>query len=706
MSEPRDREAAAPSSSKGSDKTTRLGPRSSKRPPMRRCPQCGKGPRPEGGPCPHCGARDPDDRTVVDAAPPLGTGAAVELGTTVDGRYRVESELGRGGMGVVYLASDMWLDRQVALKMIAPTWARDGEIVASFLREAKALASIRSPYVVQVYAFGFHEGARFFAMEYVRGRSVKEILVEHKKHGDTIPVHRTLTILNRIAQGIDAVHAAGILHRDVKPANIVIEEETGRPVLVDFGLAVPGDDPARALAIGTPQYMAPEQGGVGVPGSSVTARIDIYALGVTAFELLTGELPFDTSDRARLMRLHARKQAPLLSSKRPELAAFDKTIARALAKDPADRYPSCTAFAEVLAAASDRWVNSTLPTLPPPPGGGPPSKPPSTSRRPPASRPTVPDKPLLDVPAAPRAPMGLPAVPAGGAGAQAATAPVGGAGAQPATAPAPVGGAGAQAGTAPVGASGQGVTGAVGGPPQTPPLGIAAVPAATPPLGQAPVRGQIPPPFPGVRRPTPPVGTTGLAGKTPSSPHPVFSPQGISAAKPISSPHPLSQTAMGAQPAGGATAQTSQVTQTGGRVFHVLVVDDSPLFRKQTVQAAQIAFFRRKNHAVAVRGAASGQEALRLAAAYPPDLVLLDFDMPGLDGVGTLSQLRELPGGHGARVVVLSGRVSAADKWRFSVLGVGDFVTKPIEMRALVERIEGIARRFEEAQRTRTAPAG
>ena len=164
----------------------------------------------------------PSDRTVIDPRPPGESEAALEVGATVDGRYRVDSELGRGGMGVVYLARDTWLDRNVALKVIAPTWARDSEITARFLREAKALASIRSNYVVQVYAFGVHDGSYFFAMEYVRGRTVKQLVSEHRKHGATIQTHRALTILNRIARGLDAVHAAGILHRDVKPSNIVI----------------------------------------------------------------------------------------------------------------------------------------------------------------------------------------------------------------------------------------------------------------------------------------------------------------------------------------------------------------------------------------------------------------------------------------------------------------------------------------------------
>jgi two-component system OmpR family response regulator len=137
-----------------------------------------------------------------------------------------------------------------------------------------------------------------------------------------------------------------------------------------------------------------------------------------------------------------------------------------------------------------------------------------------------------------------------------------------------------------------------------------------------------------------------------------------------------------------------------GCTLHALVVDDSPVFRRFAVQATQLAFFRvNKGLRVAVRGAASGREAIQSAAAQPPDLVLLDFDMPGLDGAHTLSRLRAMPGCARARVVVVSGRVGAKDRWRFAVHGVNEFVAKPIDFRQLVDRIETIAKRIEELVR-------
>ena len=510
------------------DATTRLDTLAQARAAPRICTACGEAPVTPGVPCGHCGAVPRED------APTL----------VVDGRYQVGAVVGRGGMGIVYLAQDVGLGRPVALKMIAPRLLGDGAIAKGFTREARALASLRNEYIVQVYASGFHEGSYFFAMEFVRGRTLRKILAEHHKQGETIPLHRTLTIVNRIAQGIDAVHTAGIVHRDVKPSNIVIEEDTGRPVLVDFGLAVPSADPASALAIGTPQYMAPEQAGVGIAGATVTARTDVYSLGIVAYEMLCGQLPFDSTDLAQLMRHHARRPPPPLSSVKSGLAPFDKAILRALEKDPADRYPTCTAFAEVLAAAGDRWISSTLPTLPPPP-------------------------------------------------------------AEP---------------------------------------------------GQAPL-----------------------------------------AFAPMPPPGDLAPMSWGSPTSTGVPASTGAPTASGVRPFNALVVDDSPVFRRFTVQATQLALFRlNKSLRVNVVGAASGQEAVERASEQAPDLVLLDFDMPGLDGVDTLSRLRAVPGGGRARVVVLSGRVGAKDRWRFAVLGVNEFVAKPIDFRRLVERIETIAKRFEE----------
>jgi len=163
----------------------------------------------------------------------------------------VEAQLGKGAMGVVLRVRDIGLDRDVALKLIAPPFIADPSAATRFRREAAALAAIRNEHVVQVYSFGPHEGSFFFAMEYVRGPTLEALMRQHADHGAFVPLHRALTILLQVASGLDAAHHAGIVHRDVKPSNIVIEEHTGRPVLVDFGLAHRGRLEASEV-VGTP----------------------------------------------------------------------------------------------------------------------------------------------------------------------------------------------------------------------------------------------------------------------------------------------------------------------------------------------------------------------------------------------------------------------------------------------------------------------
>lgn len=297
----------------------------------------------------------------------------------IDGRYMVEREIARGSMGVVYLAQDIGLGRKVALKLIAPELAQRPEVVDYFQHEAAALASVRHENVVQVYAFGTEvhpgetDGSMFFAMEYVRGRDLDEIIAEHAEHGVDIPTYRALTILRQIASGLAAVHATGIVHRDVKPGNVVIETDSGRPVLVDFGLAMPHDPTGKLsfAAAGSPSYMAPEQarseegGGVGPPA-------DVYAFGVSAFELLTGRTPFLYETIEEQLRAHTEEVPPLLSKLRPNLRPFDRVMARMLAKDPRARYEGFTSLVGALDAAIAKWRSgSTDPAPSYPEGGGP-----------------------------------------------------------------------------------------------------------------------------------------------------------------------------------------------------------------------------------------------------------------------------------------------------------------------------------------------
>lgn len=272
----------------------------------------------------------------------------------IDGRYRIRRRLGAGAMGVVYEVQDVLLERPAAMKVIDPALATTPAAEKNLLREARALARLRHSNIVQVYAFGSFASRFFFAMEYVDGESLEDIFVRSATSGERMPLPRVLDIVTAVASGLSEAHAHGIIHRDVKPSNIVIERATGRPVLIDFGIAreVGGATRSSFVVAGTPSYMAPEQ--VSHNRSLFGHKVDLYALACTAFELLTGRSVFDVEDSYGMLHAQITRQPPAVSSFRPEYAALDAVFARALAKEPWDRHESCDAFAaELVRAARD-----------------------------------------------------------------------------------------------------------------------------------------------------------------------------------------------------------------------------------------------------------------------------------------------------------------------------------------------------------------
>jgi eukaryotic-like serine/threonine-protein kinase len=286
---------------------------------------------------------------------PLESGVATrELPSSelVDGRYRIIGQLGAGAMGIVFRAEDVMLQRPAALKMIEPELARDPDAVDNFLREARALARLRHDNVVQIYAFGKSDDSYFFAMEYVDGEDLETINDRYVIRKEVFPLARALEILAPIASGLSAAHARDLVHRDVKPSNIVIERESGRPVLVDFGIArqLSVLDTRSSLCAGTPTYMAPEQ--VRNEKALISPKTDVYALACTAFELLVGRPVFEGSGARDLLVSQVSDMPPLVSTFRPEYAVFDAVFARALAKDPHYRHETCVAFVEELVEAT------------------------------------------------------------------------------------------------------------------------------------------------------------------------------------------------------------------------------------------------------------------------------------------------------------------------------------------------------------------
>lgn len=271
----------------------------------------------------------------------------------VDGRYRRLDRLGSGSMGVVYRAEDVFLQRPVAIKLIDPSLASDPVTVERFVKEARALAQIRHDNVVQVYAFGRHASSYYFAMEYIAGDNVDVLVEATRERGAVLDLDLVMNIARAIGSGLDAVHAQKLVHRDVKPSNIVIEAQTGRPVLIDFGLARrrSGTDPKISETAGTPFYMAPEQAS-DPEGDLVTHRSDVYAFACTMFELLTNHTVFE-GDVADVIVAQLTAPPRPVSSLMPDLARLDPPLLRAMSKEPAQRHASAGALvAEIEAAIS------------------------------------------------------------------------------------------------------------------------------------------------------------------------------------------------------------------------------------------------------------------------------------------------------------------------------------------------------------------
>jgi WD40 repeat protein/tRNA A-37 threonylcarbamoyl transferase component Bud32 len=276
------------------------------------------------------------------------------VGTELAG-YRIESLLGWGGMSVVYLAEDLRLKRRVALKLLATRLAEDESFRDRFLRESELAASIDHPNIVPIYEAGATEGLLFIAMRYVEGRDLKERLRRAR-----LDPGEAIGIIAQVASALDAAHARGLVHRDVKPSNVLLDtgarpDGSDHVYLADFGLTrrvseETGTD-GEAQLMGTIDYVAPEQ----IAGDDIDRRADVYSLGCVLFECLVGQPPFRSDSDLEVVFAHLEAEPPAASGQRPGLpAALDTVIATALAKEPAERYPSCRELARAaLAVAAD-----------------------------------------------------------------------------------------------------------------------------------------------------------------------------------------------------------------------------------------------------------------------------------------------------------------------------------------------------------------
>ena len=264
--------------------------------------------------------------------------AAISPGMIFAG-YRVEELVGRGGMGVVYRATDLSLERPVALKLVAPELAEDERFRERFLREPRLAASLDHPHVIPIYEAGEHDGQLYLAMRFVEGSDLRTILEREEK----LSPERTLAVLAQVADALDAAHRRALVHRDVKPANVLLDED-GHAYLSDFGITkqVGGDSTDTGRVVGTLDYLAPEQ----IRGDPVDGRADVYALGCVLYECLAGVPPFRRPTEAEILWAHMQEHpAPLRGQPR-----LDPVLRKALAKNQEDRYGSCT---ELIDAAAD-----------------------------------------------------------------------------------------------------------------------------------------------------------------------------------------------------------------------------------------------------------------------------------------------------------------------------------------------------------------
>lgn len=272
-------------------------------------------------------------------------------GKVLDGRWRLVERLGAGGMGAVYLAEDLrFSGRKLAVKLLLPEFARSAEFVKRFRAEAKRAAAISHPRVVMVLDFGKAEtGELFIAMEYVVGDTLSSLMRE-----GPLPLARAIAFGVQLAEALHEVHEAGIVHRDVKPANVMIRKGSDDLKLMDFGVSRALDDDAEhthitrtGVAVGTPAFMAPEQ----IAGGAISRQTDVYAFGVVLYAMLAGKRPFEASSPTVVQYQHVHEPPPPLRTVRPEVPeVLERIVLRALEKRPENRQRSMIEVAAALRA--------------------------------------------------------------------------------------------------------------------------------------------------------------------------------------------------------------------------------------------------------------------------------------------------------------------------------------------------------------------
>jgi len=314
-------------------------------PPMR-CAHCAS-PLPDGSAfCTNCGA---DVRDAASTTPAALDEAGVAKLTRVlreatAGEYEIERELGRGGMGVVFLATETQLRRRVAIKVLPPALTFGANAIERFRREARTAAALDHPNIIPIYRVSAGGELLWYSMKLLEGQSLDVILKERER----LELAETIALLDQVADALDYAHQHGVIHRDIKPGNIMLDER-GRVTVTDFGIAKEIQEASVSASghlLGTPHYMSPEH----YHGSEISGGADQYSLGVVAFQCLGGRVPFDAATAYELLNKHVAEPPPALAELRPDLSpdAY-AAIDRALAKRAEDRFSSVTDFVNALA---------------------------------------------------------------------------------------------------------------------------------------------------------------------------------------------------------------------------------------------------------------------------------------------------------------------------------------------------------------------
>ena len=303
------------------------------------CASCGSTVASATASCPKCGT------TLAGSSPEHVEKMRARLQEAVGDGYKLLELLGRGGMGIVFRAKEVSLDREVALKVLAldPILAPDA--YTRFEREARLAARLDHPHIVPIFAVGQRQNVAFYTMRLVRGGSLEELIASGKQ----LDLEHVVKLLREVAAALDHAHRQGVVHRDIKPANVLLGE-SGHAMVADFGIAkalsTSEANTTGTGVIGSPGYMSPEQW----RGAEIDGRADQYSLGIVAHELLTGKRPFESPRIQDLLRMHLQSELPPMSYARPGLPeSVDAALRRALAKEPAQRFSSVTAFVDALA---------------------------------------------------------------------------------------------------------------------------------------------------------------------------------------------------------------------------------------------------------------------------------------------------------------------------------------------------------------------